>query len=175
MSPAQILAAKEGKAKLPDKAVLLTFDDSYVSFYTFVLPALKRFGAHAVLSVVPSWIEYPGTMEYKDKRFMNWREIREVADSGLVTIASHSWGLHRMVQSNPVGNVEPAPSTFAYLPALGRYETDEEFRERLRSDLARSIEILYGSAWASGPGFSPGPTARSPGSGSKRRKSSGSR
>ena len=142
VSPAQILAAKEGKAKLPDKAVLLTFDDSYVSFYTFVFPALKRFGAHAILSVVPSWIEYPGTMEYKDKRFMNWREIREVADSGLVTIASHSWGLHRMVQSNPVGNMEPAPSTFAYLPALGRYETDEEFRERIRSDLARSIEIL---------------------------------
>jgi biofilm PGA synthesis lipoprotein PgaB len=142
VSPAQILAAKEGKAKLPDKAVLLTFDDSYVSFYTVVLPALKRYGAHAVLSVVPSWIEYPGTMEYKDKRFMNWREIREVADSGLVTIASHSWGLHRMVQSNPVGNMEPAPSTFAYLPALGRYETDEEFRERIRSDLARSIEIL---------------------------------
>jgi biofilm PGA synthesis lipoprotein PgaB len=38
--------------------------------------------------------------------------------------------------------MEPAPSTFAYLPALGRYETDEEFRERIRSDLARSIEIL---------------------------------
>jgi biofilm PGA synthesis lipoprotein PgaB len=142
VSPAQILAAKEGKAKLPEKAVLLTFDDSYVSFYTVVFPALKRYGAHAVLSVVPSWIEYPGTMEYKDKRFMNWREIREVADSGLVTIASHSWGLHRMVQSNPVGNVEPAPATFAYLPALGRYETDEEFRERVRSDLTRSIDVL---------------------------------
>jgi biofilm PGA synthesis lipoprotein PgaB len=142
VSPAQILAAKEGKAKLPEKAVLLTFDDTYVSFYTFVFPALKRYGAHAVLSVVPSWIEYPGTMEYRNKRFMNWREIREVADSGLVTIASHSWGLHRMVQSNPAGNMEPAPSTFAYLPALGRYETDEEFRERVQSDLARSIGVL---------------------------------
>lgn len=142
VSPAQILAAREGKEKLPEKAVLLTFDDSYVSFHTVVLPALKRYGAHAVLSVVPSWIEYPGTMEYRDKRFMNWREIREAADSGLVTIASHSWGLHRMVPSNPVGNVEPAPNTFAYLPALKRYETDEEFRERVRSDLARSIDVL---------------------------------
>ncbi len=142
VSPGQILAARDGKEKLPEKAVLLTFDDSYVSFYTVVLPALKRYGAHAVLSVVPSWIEYPGTMEYREKRFMNWREIREAADSGLVTIASHSWGLHRMVPSNPVGNVEPAPNTFAYLPALKRYETDEEFRERVRSDLARSIDVL---------------------------------
>jgi biofilm PGA synthesis lipoprotein PgaB len=142
VSPEQILAARDGKAPLPDKAVLLTFDDAYVSFYTAVLPALERYGAHAVLSVVPSWIEYPGTMEYKDKRFMNWREIREAADSGFVTIASHSWGLHRMVPSNPVGNVEPSPSTFAYLPALKRYETDEEFRERVRADLARSIDVL---------------------------------
>jgi poly-beta-1,6-N-acetyl-D-glucosamine N-deacetylase len=142
VSPDQILAAKEGKAVLPEKAVLLTFDDAYVSFYAFVFPVLKRYGAPAVLSVVPSWIEYPGTMEYRDKRFMNWREIREVADSGLVTIASHSWGLHRMVQSNPVGNMEPAPATFTYLPALKRYETDEEFRERVRTDLVRSIDVL---------------------------------
>ncbi len=53
VSPGQILAARDGKEKLPEKAVLLTFDDSYVSFYTVVLPALKRYGAHAVLSVVP--------------------------------------------------------------------------------------------------------------------------
>src|SRR5690554_1421033 len=37
----QILDASQGKTTLPDKAVLLTFDDGYSSFYTRVFPMLK--------------------------------------------------------------------------------------------------------------------------------------
>jgi biofilm PGA synthesis lipoprotein PgaB len=46
------------------------------------------------------------------------------------------------VNANPFGNVERAPSAFIYFPAEKRYETEEEFRSRVRSDLSRSAEIL---------------------------------
>jgi biofilm PGA synthesis lipoprotein PgaB len=47
-----------------------------------------------------------------------------------------------LIQSNPSGNLEPAAVTFRYLPDQKRYETEEEFRQRIRSDLAKSIESL---------------------------------
>jgi len=142
VSPADILAASRGARTLPEKAVLLTFDDAYESFYRFVYPALRLYNIPAVLSVVTSWIDNPETSGYKTKRFMHWPQIREVSDSGLVTVASHSSALHRLLQANPVGNVEPAPSAFLYVPESRRYETEPEFRARIREDLASSIEVL---------------------------------
>lgn len=142
VSPADILAASRGARPLPEKAVLITFDDAYESFYRFVYPALRLYNIPAVLSVVTSWIDNPETSAYKTKRFMSWAQIREVADSGLVTVASHSSRLHRMLQVNPVGNIEPAPAAFLYFPETGRYETEAEFRARIREDLAASIDTL---------------------------------
>jgi len=142
VSPADILAASRGAKPLPEKAVLLTFDDAYESFYRFIYPALRLYNIPAVLSVVTSWIDNPETSAYKTKRFMGWPQIREVADSGLVTVASHSARLHRLLQANPVGNVEPAPAAFLYFPESRRYETEPEFRARIGGDLASSIDVL---------------------------------
>ena len=41
----QVLDAVEGKTQLPDRALLLTFDDGYVDNYTFAFPLLEEFGA----------------------------------------------------------------------------------------------------------------------------------
>ena len=52
-----LIAAQSGEIQLPDKAVLLTFDDGLVSFYTHLFPLLKLFDYPAVVSVVTNWIE----------------------------------------------------------------------------------------------------------------------
>lgn len=40
----QVMDAVEGKSELPEKALLLTFDDGYADNYTFALPVLERYG-----------------------------------------------------------------------------------------------------------------------------------
>ncbi len=142
VSPQEILAAAQGKGRLPQKAVLLTFDDAYESFFTRVFPILRLLQVPAVLSVVTKWIDNPETRLYKKKSLMTWDQIREVSDSGLVTVASHSHDLHKLITANPQGNLEAAGNNLLYFPEARRYETQAEFRERIRSDLAESREIL---------------------------------
>ena len=134
--------AARGKKTLPQKAILFTFDDAYESFYQYAYPVLKLYNYPAVLSVVTSWIEGRTPGIYKKKKFMTWDQIKEVADSGLVTIASHSDDLHHFVMANPQGNVEPGPITFIYDPRTKHYETDQQFRERIHDDLSKSREIF---------------------------------
>lgn len=40
----QVIDAIEGKFELPEKALLLTFDDGYIDNFTFALPLLEEFG-----------------------------------------------------------------------------------------------------------------------------------
>jgi len=138
----QLEEAAAGKRTLPHKALLLTFDDAYLSFYEVVFPLLQLYKYPAVLSVVSSWIDGRNPPVYAKKKFMTWKQIKEVADSGLVTVASHSDNLHLFINANPQGNVEPASFTFKCDPKTHKYETDAQFAERIRKDLAQSQTVI---------------------------------
>ena len=57
VSVEQILQAQNGGPALPNKAVLLTFDDGYRSFYSRVFPLLKAYNWPAVLAPVGVWLD----------------------------------------------------------------------------------------------------------------------
>ena len=139
----EVIAAKNGQKKLPDKAVLLSFDDGYRSFYTFVYPTLKRLGYPSMLAVVGKWIEEGALPEDMGKHeMMTWEEIAEVGKSGLVEVASHSWDLHTSVRYTPAGNVAAAATSRIYDGAGKRYETEAEYRARLDRDFAAQRQIF---------------------------------
>ncbi len=140
-----IEAARTGKRPLPPKAVLLSFDDGYVSVYTRAYPLLLAYHYPALVAVVGAWMEgAPGSkVQYGDEtvpreRFLSWEQIREMTASGLVEIASHSYALHKAVPANPQGSMQPAGATWIYDPKTGRYEDDTAFRRRIRLDLEQA-------------------------------------
>lgn len=147
-----ILMARAGGKPLPENALLLTFDDGYVSFYTRVFPLLKAYNYPAVLAVVDSWIGKGGragddVVDYAGKNmpssaFLNWDQIREMSKSGLVEIASHTYASHKGIIANPQGNLEPAIVTRTYNKAAQRYENDAEYAQRLRSDFAAAARKI---------------------------------
>lgn len=145
----QIVDARAGRAALPDKAVLLTFDDGYQSVYTKVFPLLKQFNFPAVVAIVGEWIETPADkkVSYGDDlvprdHFATWGELREMLASGLVEIASHTHDLHKGIVANPQQNLIPAVVTHAYLAGEKRYETDAEYAARIRSDMRSNVELI---------------------------------
>lgn len=146
----QLIDARRGHGALPPKPVLLTFDDGLQSVYTKVFPLLEAYRFHAVVAVVGAWADLGAgaTVDYGPRPFTRadfatWDELREMQDSGLVDIASHTYNLHRGIIANPQGNVISAVLAHAYDPRTHRYETDAEYEARIRMDLTRSYkEIL---------------------------------
>jgi len=139
----QILAARSGRTPLPDRAVLLSFDDGFSSFYTRVLPILKAWNWPAVLAPVGTWMDTGptqpvdfGGLPVARERFLNWEQVAEIAASGLVEIAAHTDRSHYGIVANPQGNTQPAAASFAWLPSLARHETEAEFRARMQVDVA---------------------------------------
>lgn len=146
----RVLEAAAGRDTLPEKAVLLTFDDGYRSMYTRVFPLLKLYKYPAVAAVVGRWLEVPekGSVTYGSNtrvprsRFLSWDQIREMSQSGLVEIASHTYDLHRGIQGNPQGNFQPAAVTRIYDPKQQRYEAADHYSRRIRSDLRRNNDLI---------------------------------
>jgi poly-beta-1,6-N-acetyl-D-glucosamine N-deacetylase len=146
----QIVASRNGGPRLPPRAVLLTFDDAYKSQYTRAFPLLQQYGYPAVIGVVTRWTDTPAgepvRISHKSVMppgyFMSWDDLREMAQSGLVEIASHTHDMHHGALANPQGNELPAASAHLYFADLQRYETDDEYHERIRSDLQRSVDLI---------------------------------
>ncbi len=76
----------EAKKKIPPKTVAITFDDGYKDNYTYVFPVLKKYQLPATIFII---VQEVGRSQ--DDR-LNWSQIQEMQDSGLVRIGSHSIG-----------------------------------------------------------------------------------
>ncbi len=70
---------------LPEKPILLTFDDGYGGHYEYVYPLLQKYGYPAVFSV------YTKNMGIDTGRsHVTWEQLKTMSKSPLVTISGHS-------------------------------------------------------------------------------------
>lgn len=70
---------------LPEKPILLTFDDGYAGHYQYVYPLLKKYRYPAVFSIYTAKVG-----KQMGRSSLTWEQLREMAKDPLVTIASHS-------------------------------------------------------------------------------------
>ncbi len=68
---------------IPEKTVVLTFDDAVKSHRTFVAPLLKELGFGATFFVTHKWMD-------DQTNFMTWQDIAEIQQMGF-EIGNHSW------------------------------------------------------------------------------------
>lgn len=145
----QVLEADKGNVTLPSRAVLLTFDDGYRSFYTRVMPLLRMLQVPAVAAIVGSWLEPDASgrvlvdgVPTSAERFMTPAQVKEIAASGLVEVASHTWGQHESVMASPQGSRIPAVVTRKYDNAARTYEDEATYQKRLARDFERNAQFI---------------------------------
>ena len=143
----QVIDAENGKGTLPDNAVLLSFDDGYETMYNVVFPLLKAYNYPAVFAPVTGWLDTPENQKiaYADKMldrsvFATWAQVKEMEQSGLVEVASHTHNLHNGINANPSGSQLPAVIAPEY--KNGKYETEDAYKNRLKSDFAHTVQTL---------------------------------
>lgn len=124
---------------LPEKPIVITFDDGYADNYIYAYPLLKKYEAKASIFTIVWSVG-------RDKFILNddpinphftWDQAREMVESGLVEIGSHTFDLH-----NPEGLSYGYEEPCGY--GLGRMEGEgqAEYRERILGDLVKSKELI---------------------------------
>ncbi|MVO99058.1 polysaccharide deacetylase family protein [Paenibacillus lutrae] len=111
--------------EVPDKAVLVTFDDGYESLYEKGYPILKELQIPAVNFVITETLDNPPAGSLK---FMNQEELQALASSKEVNIdcQCHSDGMHNKQDGNPL--------LITNLVIDGQPETDTQYDERVLRD-----------------------------------------
>lgn len=87
---AQVLAGRPGR--LPDRPVVLTFDDGFEDFHRKAMPLLDRYGYTATVFVTTGWVQDAGphAAGRRPGRMLSWSQIAEAAHAG-IEIGAHSW------------------------------------------------------------------------------------
>lgn len=75
----------DGVGQLPERPVVLTFDDGYGDFYTDALPVIKQNGFTGTLFQTTGWVGEEG----EARRMLNWRELDEIDQAG-IEIGAHT-------------------------------------------------------------------------------------
>lgn len=122
---------------LPDRPVLLVFDDGYRSFLTRALPLLRAHDAPAAVSVIGRQAQQARAGD--GGAFMSWDELQEVAQSGLVEFVSHSADLHVYFQRSGVARLE--------------CESEAAYAQGLQADLQRMTALCEAAGVAFEPVF----------------------
>lgn len=141
-----VILASKGKKTLPPKAVLITFDDGLASFYDLAYPLLKRYKFPAVFAVVGKWVDDGKAPDYGyvdvNPPMVTWAQLKEMSDSGLVSVVSHTYDLHHGHIFNPQGNEQASAGFLKYNLESKSYETEKEFFARVKSDLAENERLI---------------------------------
>lgn len=93
ITASELLDMLDGKIILPQKPVLITFDDGYRDFYTDAFPILKKNNIKATAYVVSEFLDKPNYM-------FAW-QLKQVARSGLVEIGAHTAHHYSLGGSDP--------------------------------------------------------------------------
>ncbi len=122
-------------AELPEKPVIITFDDGYLSNYEYAYPLLKEYGMKATIFVVGVTM---GASTYKDTGVeiyphFDYSQAKEMADSGVIELGSHTYDLHRS---------EDMDEEYRFGASKLEGETDREFAKIFTDDIGRSISEI---------------------------------
>lgn len=127
----QLLDFSEGKGDIPQKSVMITFDDGNETLCEYALPLLEKYGFTAVGFVVGAFADYYTQINDHNLNYsyLNWSQIKELSDGNIIEIECHSYDLHK--NNNGRSGIKKKKS-----------ETFDDYHEFLCSDVSKMRTVM---------------------------------
>lgn len=83
-------------APLPEKPIILTFDDGYYNNLSYVVPLLHKYDMKAVISIVGKYTDTFSDADEANPNYghLRWKDINELIIDGSVEFQNHTYNLH---------------------------------------------------------------------------------
>ena len=136
ISLAELYAYVMNGTALPEKPIVITFDDGYTSNYEYAYPILEKYGMNATIFTIGYAI---GAETYRDTGVkiiphFSKSQAREMAQSGVISIQSHTYEMHE----NPDYETGEVRENMARLYG----ESMDHYIDALRDDISKSMASL---------------------------------
>lgn len=115
---------------LPEKPIMLTFDDGFYNNYYYAMDLLKKYHCKAVISPIGSLSEKYSTEKDKSTEYgyCSFEELKVMEDRGYFEIANHSYNMHHTS------------------PRLGmkqiQGESDSEYKKIIENDIKKAQNLF---------------------------------
>lgn len=100
ISLAELRAYGNGEGSLPDKPIMITFDDGQESFLRYGLPLFEKYDMCAVLAIIGRSADiYTETEDHNIRySYFSWPALAKLSASPHVELAAHTYNMHKMEQ-----------------------------------------------------------------------------
>ncbi|MEH6995766.1 polysaccharide deacetylase family protein [Neobacillus drentensis] len=105
LNPSEIRQAQVND-KFPDKCVWVSFDDIDISVFQNAFPIMKEYNIPFTIFIIAGHVG----KDFDNLKLSSWNQLQEMVDSGLVTVGSHTFDMHKLVGNEPIffrkGNIQ---------------------------------------------------------------------
>jgi peptidoglycan/xylan/chitin deacetylase (PgdA/CDA1 family) len=130
-------------ASLPDRPILITFDDGRIDSFANADPVLARYGMRASMFVITVNASAP------KPGYLGWPALRAMAASGRWDLQLHANAGHVLIPTGPGGQTGPYYANLQY--RNGVRERFTAFKRRVTEDILAGRRIMASQI----PGFQP--------------------
>lgn len=124
----------KGSYDLPEKPLLVTIDDGFLSVYKNAYPVLKELGMKATLYVITGEVE---DGERLGLPMSSWEQLKEMNDSGVIEIGNHTHALH--FRHEETAGKE---ALITNLSVDGQKITDNQRKDMIIEDIEKAEKLI---------------------------------
>ena len=133
---------------LPEKPIIISFDDGCYNNLTYAVPLLKKYDMKAVISVVGKYTDQYTNMNEANPNYgyLRWEDINSLIEDGTIEFQNHSYDMHKTKNGRKGTLKKTGESLDEYKNILSNDLTklQEEFRE-MTGYLPNTFTYPYGS------------------------------
>ena len=136
----ELVAYLRGEGTLPEKPILITFDDGYYSNYEYAYPIAKKHDMKITISMI-GWSVGRDKFVYEKKTIIphfNYKQAKEMLDSGYVDLQNHTYDLH---SPKGLSYGKNKKVNTGVLPLL--MESMDNYKKRMTQDLLKLNLEMY--------------------------------